>query len=217
MPASPSDDVQRILGSVSDLKLPISRDTLEGFLDELLTWNPSLGLVSRRGTAEVVASLLRNSFEMWEFVIHHGFPPGRATLPESVADIGSGAGFPGLIWKLLAPTLRLTLIERKERRTLFLERVVRRLALGGVEVLGADLHDLVERATHIDAFDLAAAVAVAPPQSLGPLVEHLIKPHGYFASIRSSRERALPTIGERLQLYARAETSSGILLLYQKH
>ncbi len=216
MPPSQSDDVQRILGSVSDMKLPIRRDALEGFLDELLTWNPSLGLVSRRETAEVVASLLRKSFEMWELVIHHGFPPG-ATPPESVADIGSGAGFPGLIWKLLVPTLGLTLIERKERRTLFLERVVRRLALGGVEVLGADLHDLVERATHVDAFDLAAAVAVAPPQSLGPLVEHLIKPHGYFASIRSSRERVLPTIGERRQLHARAETSSGIFLLYQKH
>jgi 16S rRNA (guanine527-N7)-methyltransferase len=216
MPASRSHDVQRILTAVSHLRPRLDAAKLEGFLDELLEWNPSLGLVSRRDSVAVVTNLIRKSLEMWEFIVQPGFvaPQGPGGL--NVADIGPGGGFPGVVWKLALPSMRLTLIERKDRRALFLERVVRRLALDDVTVLNVDLHDLVQRSTHDAVFDLAVAIAVAPPERMGALVERLLKPGGYFAAVRAQDEQAVTSVGTHLQLRARAVLGSGAHLLYQK-
>ncbi len=64
--------------------------------------------------------------------------------PALLADIGSGAGFPGLPLKLLYPTLQLTLIESVAKKTAFLEHIVRILGLDEVTILT----DRVEQAGH---------------------------------------------------------------------
>jgi 16S rRNA (guanine527-N7)-methyltransferase len=211
MARSPSDDVQRVVSALPAQRgFELNRDQLAGYVEELLTWNPSLGLVSRRDTPAVVAHLILKSLEMWEFVVNH------RSSPWTVVDIGSGAGFPGLIWKLAVPTLDVTLVERKNRRALFLDRVARRLALDRVAVLATDLDDLVRRSTHNEVFDLATAIAVAPPEKLGPAVERLLKPGGGLAAVRSPDEPIAATVGEHLHLQAQAAASTGIFLLYEK-
>lgn len=69
-----------------------------------------------------------------------------AVLPDSVRtviDLGSGGGDPGLVIALADPHLRVTLVDRREKRTDLLSRLVGRLELGGrVEVVTADVADL---------------------------------------------------------------------------
>jgi 16S rRNA (guanine527-N7)-methyltransferase len=61
---------------------------------------------------------------------------------ESIADVGSGAGFPGIPIKIVRPALRVALIESRQRRVSFLSAAVRELALGQVVVLSHRLEQL---------------------------------------------------------------------------
>jgi 16S rRNA (guanine527-N7)-methyltransferase len=69
-------------------------------------------------------------------------------LPEhlrSLADLGSGAGFPGIPIKIVQPELEVTLIESRQRRTSFLSAVVRELGLERIRVSGGRAEDSVEK------------------------------------------------------------------------
>jgi len=75
----------------------------------------------------------------------------------SVADVGSGAGLPGLVWALVRPDLRVTLIEPLLRRATFLSEAVRDLDLGKrVDVVRGRAEDVAPRS-----FDVVTARAVA--------------------------------------------------------
>ena len=81
----------------------------------------------------------------------------------TVADVGSGAGLPGVVWALVRPDVRVTLIEPLLRRATFLNEAVTELALGDrVEVLRARAED-VDRT-----FDVVTARAVADSPSCSP-------------------------------------------------
>jgi 16S rRNA (guanine527-N7)-methyltransferase len=82
-----------------------------------------------------------------------------AEIPEActVADVGSGAGLPGLVWALVRPDLQVTVIEPLLRRATFLSQAVTELSLDGrVEVVRARAEDVAPRA-----FDVVTARAVA--------------------------------------------------------
>jgi 16S rRNA (guanine527-N7)-methyltransferase len=75
----------------------------------------------------------------------------------TVADVGSGAGLPGLVWSLVRPDLRVTLIEPLLRRATFLTQVITELSLvDRVEVLRARAEEVPPRT-----FDIVTARAVA--------------------------------------------------------
>ena len=80
----------------------------------------------------------------------------------SVADIGSGAGLPGLVLAVRRPDLRITLVEPLLRRTTFLEEVVADLGLDHVEVVRGRAEELHGRRT----FDVVTSRAVAPLKRL---------------------------------------------------
>lgn len=90
----------------------------------------------------------------------------------TVADIGSGAGLPGLVIAIRRPDLSVTLIEPLLRRTTFLDEAVRSLGLTNVEVLRGRAEEVHGRRT----FDVVTSRAVAPLDRLArwslPLVRH---------------------------------------------
>lgn len=99
-------------------------------------------------------------------VLSDAFPPGTAC----VADLGSGAGLPGLVVAIRRPDLEVSLVEPLLRRAAFLDEVVERLELGNVHVVRARAEELHGSAS----FDVVTSRAVAPlPRLLGwsmPLV-----------------------------------------------
>lgn len=85
-------------------------------------------------------------------------------LPEdaAVADIGSGAGLPGVVLAVVRPDLRITLVEPLLRRSTFLQEAVDELGLAGVEVVRARAEELVGSRE----FDVVTSRAVAPLEKL---------------------------------------------------
>ncbi|AGM24741.1 16S rRNA (guanine(527)-N(7))-methyltransferase RsmG [Spiroplasma chrysopicola] len=93
-----------------------------------------------------------------------------------VCDVGSGAGFPGIVLKIFVPQIRLTIIEALEKRCRFLRNLVQTLSLTNVEII----HDRVEQYSrlHPEQFDLVLTRAVANLSVLLELVSQLVKVTG---------------------------------------
>ena len=105
-------------------------------------------------------------------------------LPEqgSVADIGSGAGLPGLVVAIARPSLRVTLVEPLLRRTTFLAEVVADLGLSNVEVVRGRA-DVLHGAR---VFDAVTSRAVAPLGRLLTWSMPLVAPSGALVAMKGS-------------------------------
>ncbi len=84
----------------------------------------------------------------------------RATIPRC-ADVGTGAGFPGLPLKIIMPEIRMTLIEATGKKVRFLEHLVGVLGLKQVEILHARAEDVGQMPEHREQYDIVLARAVA--------------------------------------------------------
>lgn len=143
----------------------VSRETLaslKAYVGLLQDWNARHNLVSAASLADVWRRHVLDSFQLARLV-----PPGTATL----ADLGSGAGFPGLVLaEVLRGKAQVTLFESVAKKCRFLETVRDRLEL-----------DTVIRNARIEegagaAFDVITARACAPLDKLLVYAQHLAGP-----------------------------------------
>lgn len=180
---------------------------LVAYLSEVIQFNHALGLVSRKDPVAACERLLLESLELARVLEIQG--------EERVADVGSGAGFPGLVWALTFPRLRVTMIERQEKRALFLERMCRSLQVSNAAAMGLDARDVSSRTEVQHTFDLVATIAVGDPSILGPIVEPLLVAGGRFVSTIASRTSPPDQVGARLHIERRLEGKFGCYAIYR--
>ncbi|MDY5273072.1 MAG: 16S rRNA (guanine(527)-N(7))-methyltransferase RsmG [Arcanobacterium sp.] len=106
-------------------------------------------------------------------------------LPEkcTIADIGSGAGFPGVVVAVLRPQAQVTLIETMERRVDWLYEVVRELDLHNVQIV----HKRAEELIGTSRYDFVMARAVAPLKKLVLWALPLVKSGGELLALKGAR------------------------------
>lgn len=124
---------------------------------------------------------------------------------KTLADVGTGAGFPGLPMKIAEPSLHLTLLDAQGKRVRFLETVCQDLGLTDVECVHGRAEEFAT--TKRESFDLVTSRAVAALPVLAELCLPLVKPGGSFLAMKSvdcdeelaSAKRALETLGGRVE------------------
>ena len=102
----------------------------------------------------------------------------------TLCDVGTGAGFPGLVIKILYPHLKITLLDSLNKRLNFLNVVIKELNLKDIETVHTRVEDYKKQ------FDIIVARAVAP---LNILLEYCIpitKVNGYFIAMKGKNEEA---------------------------
>jgi 16S rRNA (guanine527-N7)-methyltransferase len=104
----------------------------------------------------------------------------------SLADVGSGAGLPGIVLALLLPGAKVTLVEALARRVAFLEECVAELGLANAEVVRGRAEELTGRLS----VDLVTARAVAPLEKLAGLCAGLLRPGGRVLAIKGATAEA---------------------------
>ncbi len=211
----PSPDVTAVLAAVAGMLPRLRRETLSIYLEEIFRWNPQLGVVSKRDTQAVVARLLDQSVRLWDFIVETAGNE-RASRIRDVIDIGSGAGFPGIVWKMLVPALHVTLVERKEKKVTFLERVVARTGLGDVVAEAADIREVSRLEDRQRSADLVVMMAVGDPSDFAEPVARLLRTPGYFCCIRAREQKfARSQLGLRLECDQWMDTELGRFVLYR--
>jgi len=103
-----------------------------------------------------------------------------------VADVGSGAGLPGVVWAIVRPGLHLVLVEPLLRRATFLAEAVNTLELGERVVVRRDRAEDVARDREWVAADVVTARAVAPLERLIGWTVPLLRPDGQLLALKGS-------------------------------
>ncbi|MFL6389655.1 MAG: 16S rRNA (guanine(527)-N(7))-methyltransferase RsmG [Terriglobales bacterium] len=97
------------------------------YIDLLLKWNARINLTAIREPSEIVQRHFGESLFAAKSLLDR-------TLAQTTIDLGSGAGFPGVPFALLAPDVQVTLIESQQKKATFLKELVRALGLSNVKV-----------------------------------------------------------------------------------
>ena len=150
--------------------LPLAR----AFHEHLLDHGEELGLIGPREIERLWTRHLINSALLSTVV-----PAG------TLADIGSGAGFPGLVVALMRPDVQCTLIEPMERRAQWLRDESARLGLNNVEVVRARAEDVPRDRR----FDSVTARAVSALKKLIPMAYPLVAPGGQMVFLKGQKVR----------------------------
>ena len=124
---------------------------------------------------------------------------------KTVADVGTGAGFPGMPLRIVEPEIRLTLLDSLNKRIDFLKEVCDDLGFTDVNCVHARAEEFA--AEHRESFDIVTSRAVANLQMLSELCLPLVKIGGYFLSMKSvdseeelnAAKRAIKTLGGQVE------------------
>lgn len=162
----PTDEARELFG--------IAFAGAERFAEMLAAEGELRGLVGPRELPRLWTRHIVNSAAVVPFL------PARGT----VADVGSGAGFPGIVVALLRPDLEVVLIEIMERRIDWLGDVVDELDLDNVTLRRARAEDVKER------FDVVTARAVANLTKLVRLTAPLLRQGGSLLALKGARAEA---------------------------
>lgn len=175
-----------------------SIDELLLFRDMLLEWNKKINLTSITDNQEIfIKHFFDSATCMATGYIKDGF---------EVVDIGTGAGFPGLVLKIINNEINITLLDSLKKRTNYLENLVINLGLKNVEIIHGRAEEYGNKVEYREKYDIALSRAVA---SINVLLEYClpyIKNGGYFLCQKGPNfkdelkeaEKALKTLGGKI-------------------
>lgn len=172
---------QELLAGLAQLGLtppPQAADQLSRYCDLLLEKNQVMNLTAITDPAEVVRLHFLDSAAL------------LATQPlagKRIIDIGTGAGFPGLVLKILDPTIQLTLLDTLGKRMDWLAEVGADLGLTGVTYQKARAEELSHQKGYRDGYDAAVSRALASMPLLAEFCLPYVKPGGCFYAMKSSK------------------------------
>ena len=165
----------RLRAGTADLGLVPAVAAYERLLDyvELLAhWNATYNLTSVRDPADMVTRHLLDSLAILPYV-----------QGDSLADLGSGAGLPGIPLAILEPARQHVLIDSNGKKTRFLREAVRTLALDNVRVEQSRVEDARGQ------FDCITARAFATLTDMLALGGHLLAPNGVWLALKGQLDK----------------------------
>lgn len=125
----------RLTEGVRQLALNLDKTALErltAYFLELRKWNRKMNLVAEASEQEIIDGHFLDSLALAPVLF-------SLPAPGPLLDIGSGAGFPGLVLKAAYPELQVVLVEPRQKRSSFLRHIIRKLHLSGIDVYSLHL------------------------------------------------------------------------------
>ncbi|MBE6014770.1 MAG: 16S rRNA (guanine(527)-N(7))-methyltransferase RsmG [Lachnospiraceae bacterium] len=189
---------------VNDLKelgISITDKQLQQFIDyyELLVdWNSRMNLTSITEYGEVIKKHFVDSVSLISF---YDF-----SKVESIIDVGTGAGFPGIPLKIMLPDISVLLLDSLNKRVNFLNHVIENISLENINAIHSRAEDAGLDPTYRERYDLCVSRAVANLSTLSEYCLPFVKVGGNFVSYKSadikdeldSASKALSVLGGNL-------------------
>lgn len=149
---------------------------LDKYYQLLIEWNKVMNLTGITEEKEVYLKHFYDSLTIAKVI--------DLTKEKSLCDVGSGAGFPGMVLKIVFPNLKVTLVDSLNKRIKFLTEVANELNLKDIALVHARAEDFAKN--NREKFDVVTARAVAPINVLLEYCLPLTKVGKYFISLKGN-------------------------------
>lgn len=164
------------------LNIELSESQLDQFIaykNLLQEWNEKMNLTAITEDREVITKHFLDCM-----TIHKALDMNT---DYKVIDIGTGAGFPGLVIKIAFPHVKVVLVDALKKRLNFLETVISELGLTQIECVHARAEDLGKNKAYREAFDICASRAVANLAVLSEYTLPFVKVGGYLIALKGQK------------------------------
>lgn len=187
MPSTLRDWIDIAFDRMGDLppevtdNLDVKKQQIEAYFTELRAKNKVLNLTARDSDEELGILHLLDSltlFRMW---------PKLGAVPDNYLDLGTGAGLPGLILKILLPDLDVVLMDSLQKRLRFLSDVKADLGLKKLELVHARFEDAGRDPAFRERFQLVTARAVAKMPQLLEYAAPFMHPSGNLIAMKGDK------------------------------
>ena len=207
------EELKKINITITDLQL----EQLNKYYELLVEYNKVMNLTGITEKEQVYLKHFYDSLTLTKVI--------DPTKQESLCDVGTGAGFPGLVIKILFPNLKVTLVDSLNKRIEFLKTVINELNLKDIEAIHARAEEFAQ--SNREKYDIVTSRAVAP---LNILLEYnipLLKENKYFIAYKGiisqeiiDSEHALKELNAKVEKIEEfllpVEQSNRTLLLIKK-
>lgn len=186
---------------IKDYKITLTENQYEQFqkyFELLAEWNEKMNLTAITDESGVALKHFADSLSLLNFV----------DIPQnsSIADVGTGAGFPGVVLKIARPDIKLTLIDSLNKRLVFLGEVCAQLGIEA-ELIHSRAEDGARDEKLRESFDFAVSRAVARMNVLSEYCLPYVKVGGAFCAMKGAQANeefkeslnAINTIGGKLE------------------
>ena len=195
-------NTDQFLKDTKSLGITLSDDQLKKFLryyEILVQWNEMMNLTAITDYADVMKKHFVDSLSLIRICDLKG--------NLSLIDVGTGAGFPGLVLKIAFPDLKVTLLDSLNKRIHFLDEVISELGIQEVNTVHGRAEDYAKQGRLRESFDLCVSRAVANLSTLSEYCLPYVKVGGLFISYKSekvseeltSAEHAISLLGGRVE------------------
>ena len=169
---------------VKKLGISLTHDQLDQlalFYQLLLSWNEKMNLTRITNQEEVYLKHFYDSLTIYKEV--------KLETIDTLCDIGSGAGFPGIVLKIAFPNLDITLIDSLQKRVNYLNEIINELKLSNIRAIHMRAEDYAR--VNREKYQIVTARAVANLKVLSELCLPLVKENGYFIAMKGNIDEEL--------------------------
>lgn len=152
-------------------------DQLEEYYKLLIEWNEKINLTRITNKEDVYLKHYYDSLTLNKVV--------NLKEVNTLCDVGTGAGFPGIVLKIVFPNLKVTLIDSLNKRVNYLNEVIKELKLENIEAIHARGEE------YKGSFDVVTSRAVANIEKLVGYTMHLVSKDGVFVAMKGNIEEEL--------------------------
>ena len=152
-------------------------EQFDQYYDILVEWNKVMNLTGITEYEEVNEKHFLDSLSIVKSC--------DMTKVSSLIDVGTGAGFPGIPLKIVFPEIKVVLLDSLNKRIRFLNEIIAKLGLNGIETIHGRAEDFAKKADYREKFDLCVSRAVANLATLSEYCLPYVKVGGYFVPYKS--------------------------------
>ena len=182
---------QEFLEELAKLGINLTNDQIDKlarFYQLLVTWNEKINLTTIIKEEEVYLKHFYDSLTLIKVV------DLRQHL--TILDVGTGAGFPGIVLKIVFPNLKITLLDSLTKRINYLNEIIKELDLHDIETVCSRCEEYTK--INREKYDLVVARAVSHLKILSEMIIPTVKVNGYFiamkANLNDELEKTIPML-----------------------
>ena len=154
-------------------------EQLKQYCDFLLEYNTHTNLTAIKEEEQVYLKHFYDSLTITKVI--------NLSSIDSLLDVGSGAGFPGMVIKIVFPDIQLTLLDSNNKKVEFLNQLAEKLNIKNINIIHGRAEEICKK--YRENFDIVTARAVSNLSELSELCMPLVKVGGYFIPMKGSNQR----------------------------